>query len=308
MPTDNPKISAYVPQVVFDKVENFRRQRGLSMSQAAIVIFAEYFGIEQAVREFTEGIIVGGVTITRLENIEHSIEQLTLMFHESNCLPSESNSSLLSRLNSVTEKIPRLEERLGQLEYWKNEVTPDVKIHETQLKSVSSLLNELSSKSINDLSPVVETSDLNKSEQLKTEKDNNLLNKSFEASTFEVELNSSLPNKILNDLSSKTIETSNPIEQFSLVSSLLGEPKVESICLSGVKLSELRFKLSKDTVAGHKRKDTLNAFIQWAKSVDPDGIGWIPNPKGDGYIPKEDTSSELLSRLQIWIEENIPKN
>nr|ABO47827.1 hypothetical protein [Johanseniella A1345] len=46
MPTENPKISAYVPQVVYDSFKQFQEERGLSMSQAAIKIFAEYFGID----------------------------------------------------------------------------------------------------------------------------------------------------------------------------------------------------------------------------------------------------------------------
>jgi hypothetical protein len=45
MPTENPKISAYVPQVVYDRFIQFKEEHNLSMSQAAIEIFAAYFGI-----------------------------------------------------------------------------------------------------------------------------------------------------------------------------------------------------------------------------------------------------------------------
>lgn len=62
MPTDNPKISAYVPQLVYDTFKQFQDERGISMSQAVIVILAEYFGIQQELKEFIEGSVVGGVT------------------------------------------------------------------------------------------------------------------------------------------------------------------------------------------------------------------------------------------------------
>jgi hypothetical protein len=45
MPTANPKISAYVPQDLYDRFIDFKEQRGLSsVSQAAIVILTEFFG------------------------------------------------------------------------------------------------------------------------------------------------------------------------------------------------------------------------------------------------------------------------
>ena len=47
MPTTNPKISAYVPQDLYDRFIDFKEQRGLSSaSQAAIVILTEFFGCD----------------------------------------------------------------------------------------------------------------------------------------------------------------------------------------------------------------------------------------------------------------------
>jgi hypothetical protein len=60
MPTENPKISAYVPQVVYDRFKQFQEERGLSMSQAAIEVFAEYFGInlaDSSTKENTGGLL-----------------------------------------------------------------------------------------------------------------------------------------------------------------------------------------------------------------------------------------------------------
>ena len=45
MPTENPKVSGYIPQVVFDKLIQFKAERGLSVSQAVTAILEEYFGL-----------------------------------------------------------------------------------------------------------------------------------------------------------------------------------------------------------------------------------------------------------------------
>ena len=66
MPTDNPKISLYVPQVIYDRFSEFAKQQGLSMSQAGIVVLAEYFGLQEALKETTEGTTIGGVTLDRV--------------------------------------------------------------------------------------------------------------------------------------------------------------------------------------------------------------------------------------------------
>lgn len=94
MPTDNPKISAYVPQAVYDRFKQFEKEQGISMSQAVIVIFAEYFGLEETIKESTKGTTVGGVTLTRIEKLEEELNSLK----ETTKLNSELLSSLQSRL------------------------------------------------------------------------------------------------------------------------------------------------------------------------------------------------------------------
>ena len=44
MPTENPKVSGYIPQVVYDHLMQFKSERGLSVSQAVTAILEEYFG------------------------------------------------------------------------------------------------------------------------------------------------------------------------------------------------------------------------------------------------------------------------
>ena len=46
MPTENPKVSGYIPQVVYDQLMQFKSERGLSsVSQAVTAILEEYFGL-----------------------------------------------------------------------------------------------------------------------------------------------------------------------------------------------------------------------------------------------------------------------
>ena len=51
MSTDNPKVSGYVPQHIYDRFKIFCEERGISMSQAVTVIFAEYFGLDLSVKQ-----------------------------------------------------------------------------------------------------------------------------------------------------------------------------------------------------------------------------------------------------------------
>ena len=73
MPTDNPKVSGYVPQAVYDRLIQFKDEQGVSVSQAVTIVLAEYFGIET---EIDSPVAVGGVTLARLEALEEKFSQL----------------------------------------------------------------------------------------------------------------------------------------------------------------------------------------------------------------------------------------
>jgi hypothetical protein len=72
MPTENPKISAYVPKVVYDRFKKFQEDRQLSMSQAAIELFADHFGIDLSTSAFKT---TGGLQ-SRLESLVNEVEEL----------------------------------------------------------------------------------------------------------------------------------------------------------------------------------------------------------------------------------------
>lgn len=78
MATNNPKVSAYVPQSLKDRLEAFRREEGnISESFAVAIILAQYFGMEQVINRPSEGTAVGGVTLARMESLEKKLIDLT---------------------------------------------------------------------------------------------------------------------------------------------------------------------------------------------------------------------------------------
>lgn len=82
MSTDNPKISAYVPQALYDRFKQFQDEQSLSMSQAVIVLFAEYFGLEQVIKNVSDEVIIGNITLPRIEKIEQQLSQILLDVEE----------------------------------------------------------------------------------------------------------------------------------------------------------------------------------------------------------------------------------
>lgn len=112
MPTDNPKISLYVPQPIYDRFKSFQEERRLSMSQAGIVVLAEYFGIEETIKEITEGTTIGGVTLAEFKQLKERIEQL-----EKKVRQDKSTSSLpRSKKEASTPSILELSNEILKIE------------------------------------------------------------------------------------------------------------------------------------------------------------------------------------------------
>lgn len=107
MPTDNPKISLYVPQQIYDRFKEFQSEQDLSMSQAGIVILAEYFGLKETIKEITEGTTVGGVTLTRIEELEKRLKELEEKVSQVNIntkLPKEKKDLIVVEQNKTTDE------------------------------------------------------------------------------------------------------------------------------------------------------------------------------------------------------------
>jgi hypothetical protein len=77
MPTDNPKISAYVPKIVYDRFEQLRKESsGVSMSQLATIIFAKYFGLDDIAKGITGEITVDDSALDRIKALESHVNDL----------------------------------------------------------------------------------------------------------------------------------------------------------------------------------------------------------------------------------------
>lgn len=115
---------------------------------------------------------------------------------------------------------------------------------------------------------------------------------------------SSLPSDSLPEIQPETQPEEQETSEIPL--NLLGEPLEEIKPIPGIKLSKLRFERPESAIAGAKRSKSIEEFTQWTKDKDPDHIAWqfVETPI-KGYVPAEELSSELKSRLLKWIKKNL---
>lgn len=82
MSTDNPKISFYVSQKIYDRFKEFKKKqekelsKSLSISEVGQIILAEYFGLPETIKKFTEGTSIGGVTLADFKKLKSELEDL----------------------------------------------------------------------------------------------------------------------------------------------------------------------------------------------------------------------------------------
>lgn len=258
MGTDNPKVSAYVPQAIKDRLKEFRVEHSLSESQAVTAILAEYFGMAQSLTRSPEGLKAEGVTLARIEALEEKLANLT-------ALPSDIPSELLEKIDQLSTSLRSVEERLEVVESSGLLSRPPSEVKEADLVIAPQAQETEGAVSYLDLG---------------LEKDG--CSPAEGASNSQIEL----------------------IEPVS--TNLLGEPLEEINPIPGVKLSKLRFGLPQAAIAGIKSRRSLEALTEWTKDKDPDHIAWryVESPL-KGYVPAEELSSELKSRLLKWIKENL---
>lgn len=146
MPTNNPKISLYVPQIIYDRFKQFQQERNLSMSHAGIAILAEYFGLQ----EETKKVAVGGVTLEALEEIRQELKELR---KEVEHLKTKSNPIRADHIQTTSK--PPKQVKIQQVE--QNKITSKP-IEESELnpveqdKTISKLPSQENSLQLNLLS------------------------------------------------------------------------------------------------------------------------------------------------------------
>lgn len=103
MSTTNPKISAYIPQHLYDAFVSFCTRKEVSMSKGVALLFSEYFGIDYSANSLGEFQSVA----KRLQDLE---ERLCV-------LPSSLESELLGRIDDLSSQVFALNKRLEAVEH-----------------------------------------------------------------------------------------------------------------------------------------------------------------------------------------------
>src|SRR4028118_125157 len=327
MSTDNPKVSGYIPQHIYDRFKTFCEERGISMSQAVAVIFAEYFGLDLLVKQnsSTSGLLVERVGLLEQELadlrglVENHLElhgainkKEHLVVHDGSS--PEGLSSNVAEPNTVTPSEPLIEgglpgvelpEVLENVEDWSAEGDlPEI----TPSELVGGIPSELLTNS--DL-PETESPEVESLEVIENVEAPLAGGDLPEISPSEPV--SSLPSESLeNHEFSENVKPETGVAQESLdypdglLSPILGNSPEEIQPISGKKLSKQRFRLSQDSVSGARRRyKNPQSFIDWTRQRDPDGIAWkmVESPV-PGYVPADELSSGLRDKLLTWIREN----
>ena len=110
MPTDNPKVSGYVPQAVYNRLIQFKDEQGISISQAVTIVLAEYFGVETEIDMPT---FVGGVTLARVNDLEEKVAQLQKAFQLSEASELSNKLSDEPLTNTQSEPLKKTQKELA---------------------------------------------------------------------------------------------------------------------------------------------------------------------------------------------------
>jgi predicted aminopeptidase len=97
MATNNPKISAYVPTAVYERLIAFQKTQKLSASKTLSLILVEYFGLQEVVQWSTAGIAIGGVSLSEIEKEKKR--------------QHEFNNLLLTEINDLRDRLEALENK-----------------------------------------------------------------------------------------------------------------------------------------------------------------------------------------------------
>jgi len=149
MATENPKVSAYVPQAIKDRLTQFREERDISESQAVTIILAEYFEMTEVVgRSPSE---VGGVTLAVMQAIEARLASFMELV-ENRLATLENTTQTNSELPVVQEGLPEnnqfTDSLLGKLP---SEIPLETKLHE---EDVSEVPLNLLGEPLQEISPI----------------------------------------------------------------------------------------------------------------------------------------------------------
>jgi hypothetical protein len=266
MATENPKVSGYVPQEIFDCLLEFKEKRSLkSVSLALTVVLSEYFQVEQKV-DRQSSLLSGNDFVSReqFESLENKLSEL--------------NSNLLSELDRLVGQ------RFSSL---RNELlsSPQKSIEVQTVNVESELFGE----------PLNEPEIGRLPSELKSSPPQLELEIADSVAVEEKDLDAGVENfdseHSVKSLDFVLVETS--ISYLSLSGQCLSKRlNVAASALSGKKkeLSEQEF------------YDWLQSKDPDKISWQP--AGGDLKKRVSSWIPTKDTPSELLGRLKEWVDTN----
>lgn len=334
MGTNNPKVSAYVPELLKERLTQFREERGVSESQAVTIILAEYFQIPEVLGRSPEGLILGGVTLARMEALEEKVANLSetienrfqklegLVISSGNAsVPQVVHSEALKTEPAVDGSFDNVlavsSEELIEDSASRQESNLDSELPQEQENDAqeSSLLSEPSpelliqpeANQVEESSSVEEIINLASGQEINEAIEANKIDDRPPVDHQEVTLSEITVSGEDGSSNSEPPENSQdalPHHQNELPFELQGELPIEFSPLSSVKLSR-RFRKGEQVVKRMrtKHKDNVESFTQWTQDEDPDKIAWEHTPKG--YVPIGELTDEQRNSLLNWYKGNL---
>lgn len=292
MTTDNKKISAYVPDVIYDRFIQFQEEHKLSMSKAAIEIFADYFGINLNPTISNEST---GELLSRVDTLEKEL------------------SGLKTYLKLLSERVDLMQST--------NELLITESLEVSVVKDISSELDSNLQTELPKEDIIEQLIDVNIIDEPKSSLDSELPNIELLEIPVDKDIDSGLDSSLQGepskeDIVEQLIDTnvvnnpesssdSEPPKQLQLIDStdLLSELKSNPL---QAKILSLRLKITPSEISIKKSKLSVDAFFDWLQDKDIDGIRWVLIGEGNKarYIPADDTPVEKLQLLKDWLQAN----
>ena len=280
MGSEKPKVSGYVSKEIYACFKSFQEKRSPNSASAALgIILSEYFGVDQKVDRQSSLLLTDNfVSKDRFEALENKLSEL--------------NSSLLSELDKLVEQ------RFSSLH---SELLNSLPKHiEAEAISVkSSLVNDLLDEPLDELPSKLLSEPLIEGEAILVED---------ELPSEPSDESPHLQLKIIDPvLEREDVKTEKLIpESISLYSDFTLSESFNPI---QTKLLAKRLNIASTVISHSKKNMDEQKFYGWLKKKDPDKISWRPDSgdlkaRAKGWVPAEDTPSELLSRLKEWLVAN----
>ncbi|MEY3333603.1 MAG: hypothetical protein RLZZ176_1903, partial [Cyanobacteriota bacterium] len=249
MPTDNKKISAYVSDVIYDRFVQFQKEHKLSMSKAAIEIFAAYFEINLNSTVSTESNSELQSRVVTLEKEMSDLKQSYINLFKKVDLMQSTNELLI--INPV--EIPVDKDIYSEPDSSLQGELPKEDILEQPIDA--SIIDEPDS-SLNSELLIIKPIEAFVDKDIPGELDSSLRNE------LPLQLVLESPNKIISDLNGSVDELFHALP----IDTKFGALKISALAK--------RFNLS-DAMVHKIRRFDINKQISYTASKDPDNRSWV---------------------------------